>query len=209
MLADAFEVWNRKLHFYIGLYLLFFLWLFAFSGLLLNHPGWSFAEFWPNRKQSAFEAKIVPPAGSDLEQARNIMRQLGIRGEVDWTTTRTDPARFGFRAIRPGHMFEIAADYQTNRATVQRTQINTWGIMHVLHTFTALRMADNRNTRDWAVTTLWVISMDAVAAGLIFMVFSSYYMWYKLRQKRLFGLVALGLGVICCGVFVFGLRLLT
>jgi len=32
------ERWNRKLHFYTGLFLLFFLWLFAFSGLLLNHP---------------------------------------------------------------------------------------------------------------------------------------------------------------------------
>jgi len=32
----GFERWNRKLHFYTGLFLLFFMWLFAFSGLLLN-----------------------------------------------------------------------------------------------------------------------------------------------------------------------------
>ena len=67
---DVFEVWNRRLHFYIGLYLLFFLWLFAFTGLILNHPGWTFAEFWPNRKQTAFEREIKPPpAGPDLAQA--------------------------------------------------------------------------------------------------------------------------------------------
>ena len=30
----TFEVWNRRLHFYIGLYLLFFLWLFGFTGPL-------------------------------------------------------------------------------------------------------------------------------------------------------------------------------
>ena len=41
---DRFERWNRKLHFYAGLFLLFFTWLFAFSGLLLNHPTWTFAE---------------------------------------------------------------------------------------------------------------------------------------------------------------------
>ena len=44
------ERWNRKLHFYFGLFLLFFTWLFAFTGLLLNHPTWSFAESWTNRK---------------------------------------------------------------------------------------------------------------------------------------------------------------
>ena len=30
------ETWNRKLHIYVGLYFLTFLWLFSFSGLLLN-----------------------------------------------------------------------------------------------------------------------------------------------------------------------------
>jgi len=32
------EAWNRRLHYYLGLYFLLFLWLFSFTGLLLNHP---------------------------------------------------------------------------------------------------------------------------------------------------------------------------
>jgi hypothetical protein len=56
--GPGFERWNRKLHFYAGLFLLFFLWLFAFSGLLLNHPSWSFAEFWNNRRQTNYEREI-------------------------------------------------------------------------------------------------------------------------------------------------------
>src|SRR5512140_1274391 len=97
--ADAFEVWNRKLHFYSGLYLLLFVWLFSFTGLLLNHSGWTFAEFWPNRKQSDFERPIKPPPpGGDLAQARDILRQLGIDGEIEWTKTRPDLTRFDFRA---------------------------------------------------------------------------------------------------------------
>jgi hypothetical protein len=57
--ANVFLVWNRRLHYYLGLYLLFFSWLFAFTGLLLNHPRWQFAQFWPNRAQSTTER---PPA---------------------------------------------------------------------------------------------------------------------------------------------------
>jgi len=75
---DIFEVWNRRLHFYIGLYLLFFLWLFAFTGLLLNHPGWTFAEFWPTRKQTAFERAITPPpVGPDLA-GREYPEAIGV-----------------------------------------------------------------------------------------------------------------------------------
>jgi hypothetical protein len=206
-LADGFEVWNRKLHFYIGLYLLFFLWLFSFTGLLLNHSNWKFAEFWPDRRQSDFVRSIQPPPpGGDLAQAKDIMRQLGIEGEIDWTNTRSDLSRFDFRAGRPGRMFEIQTDLQRNVATVHRTDINIWGVMHVLHTFTGVRMADSRNHRDWALTTVWALSMDALAVGLILMVLSSLYMWWRLKPKRRFGALALGLGLASCGLFVIGFR---
>src|SRR5262245_27884711 len=83
----GFERWNRKLHFYAGLFLLFFVWLFAFSGLVLNHPSWRFTEFWTNRAQSKYERDLVvpgPEAKGDLAQARAIMGQLGIVGEILW-----------------------------------------------------------------------------------------------------------------------------
>src|SRR5213079_2442785 len=89
------ERWNRKLHFYSGLFLIVFLWLFAFTGLLLNHPTWTFHESWRNRHETKFQLPIVRPAAgltSDLEQARDLMRQMSIDGEILWTTTRSDGA---------------------------------------------------------------------------------------------------------------------
>ena len=207
--ADLFEVWNRKLHFYLGLYLLFFVWLFAFTGLLLNHPKWSFAEFWPNRKQTALERPIKPPPpGSDLTQAQNILRQLGVTGEIEWTSTRADTGQFNFRVSRPGHMFEIRTDLVRNVAAVQRIDVNAWGVMHILHTFTGVRADDPRNGRDWLLTTIWAWSMDALAAGLLIMVFGSYYMWWRLIRKRIWGAVALLSGCAACAIFVVGLRLM-
>src|ERR1043166_8675275 len=106
--GHTFKRWNRRLHFYVGLYLLFFTWLFAFSGLILNHPEWSFAESWKNRKERTYEKPIAipgPEVKGDLAQAREIMRQLGIEGEILWTTTRTDPNQFVFQVRRPGDFF--------------------------------------------------------------------------------------------------------
>jgi len=207
--VNTFEFWNRRLHYYIGLYLLFFVWLFALTGLLLNHPAWKFAEFWPTRRQAAFERQIArPPAAPDLTQAKNILAQLGLTGEIEWTSARADARRLDFRASRPGHIFEIKTDFDRERATVERIDLNTWGVMHILHTFTGVRAGDSRNQRDWMLTSMWVWSMDAVAIGLMTMVFGSYYMWWRLRRERAWGLVALISGWMACWLFVVGLRLL-
>jgi hypothetical protein len=201
--------WNRKLHFYSGLFLLFFLWLFAFSGLLLNHSTWSFAESWSNRKDTDYERVITAPGPEvkgDLSQAREIMRQLGIEGQILWTTTRTDPSQFEFQVRRPGQYFFLKADLARKRVTVRHGVVNLWGVIRVLHTFTGVQMDDPRQSRSWVLTSVWAYTMDAVAAGLIFMVLSSLYMWWEFPQKRLPGAVALGLGSLICGLFCIGLR---
>src|ERR1043165_5471264 len=83
--------WNRKLHYYAGLFPLLFLWLFAVTRPILNHPTWSFAESWTKRTETNSERTITalgPELRGDLAQAREIMRQLGIEGEILWTTHR-------------------------------------------------------------------------------------------------------------------------
>ena len=88
---------------------------------------------------------------------------------------------------------------------MQQIQVNLWGVIHVLHTFSGVRIGDPTMQRDWLLTRVWSFSMDALAAGLIRMVFSSYYMWYGLKEKRRLGSFVLALGVLSCGFFVKGL----
>jgi hypothetical protein len=205
-LSDAFLVWNRRLHYFVGLYLLFFCWLFVFTGLLLNHPRWEFAQFWPNRVQSTTEQTFQELRGtSDLERARALMTQLGLAGEIQWPAAAPAASRLAFQVTRPGLIVDVKADLGSGLATLQRNDLNAWGVIHLLHTFTGVPAADTRNTRDWALTTLWALSMDAVAAGLILMVFSSYIMWFRLKTKRVGGAIALLLGIVTCGAFVAGL----
>jgi len=186
---------------------LFFTWLFAFTGLLLNHPRWQFAQFWPNRIQSTTEHTLESMSGvAEIDRARDVMRQLGIDGEVQWPAAQPGNGPFTFQVSRPGLVVDVKADLQAGRATVQRTRLNTWGVMHVLHTFTGAPAADSRNRRDWTLTTVWALSMDAVAAGLIVMVLGSYVMWFRLKARRLGGIVALGLGFVSCGTFLGALR---
>jgi len=203
--SSTLTLWNRKLHYYVGLYFLLFIWLFSFTGLLLNHH-WNFAEFFPNRKTSSFERSIEPPPPtSEVDQARDLLTQLGLRGEVGAITHPT-LTQLNYTATRPGFIYQIQADLTQRTAKVAVIEYNVWGILHDLHTFSGANVADPTLRRDWILTTIWAVSMDALAVGLIFMVCSSYYMWWVLPQKRIFGLAALSLGTIVCGLFVFGLR---
>ena len=177
--------------------------------MLLNHPAWTFHEHWKNRKETTNERAIkapAPDAAGDLAQAQDIMKQLGIEGDILWTTTRTDDRLLDFQVRRPGHFFFINANWGQGRATVRQADVNLWGVMKVLHVFSGNIADDSRNSRDWALTYLWAYSMDAVAVGLIYMVLSSVYMWLQLPKKRLTGAVVLGLGCLSCGLFCIGLR---
>ena len=144
--------------------------------------------------------------GSDLDQARAVMRQLGIEGEIGWNAAGQDSARLDFNVTRQGRVYQVQADPKESRAAVVLTEYNAWGVLRTLHTFVGVSPDDPRNRRDWFLTSLWAFTMDAVAAGVVFMVLSSFYMWWSLRDKRKAGVVALALGMAVCGLFVTGLR---
>jgi hypothetical protein len=200
--ADA---WTRKLHYYLGLYFLLFLWLFSLSGLVLNHSEWTFAQFWPQRRQSHYERPVrQDTTQTDMAQAPVIMEQVGIRGEVEWLTQTQAPGHLAFRATRPGYTYEVDVDWSRRIASVHETTVNAWGILSALHHFNGVRAGDPRNARDWLFTTVWTFCMDALAAGLIFTVFSGVYIWYRSGRRRFAGLAALLTGIIASCVVVFG-----
>ena len=202
----SWKAWNQKIHIYLGLYFLVFLWLFSLSGLLLNH-GWQFAEFWPQRKQSSREQAVtMPNAATELLRARNLMRQLGLAGEIEWTATRPTPERFDFRVQRPGRTVDVRVDFAKQSAAVQEISVNGWGVFRTLHTFTGTRANAPTAQRDWWLTKLWSFSMDALATGLALLVVTSIVLAIERREKWLGAAIALGLGVCACGFFVFGLR---
>lgn len=202
-----FEFWNRRIHIYTGLYFLLFIWLFAFSGLLLNHPKWEFAQFWKGRKESSFERQVkVPDAGGDLDRAQAVMAQLNMAGEIDRTVLYPNENRFEFRVVRPSVTADVMIDLETGQAAVSLIEVNTWGVLYRLHLFTGVRMDRPELVRDWIATTMWSVSMDAVCVGLILMVLGGLYMWWLRVEMRKAGLAALGAGVLICGFFIFGLK---
>lgn len=204
----AVRIWNRRVHFYVGLYFLLFIWLFSISGLLLNHSQWPLARFWDDRDETTSVRRIrAPNATTDAAIALALAQELGLHGEIG-RIERAENGGFRFQVNRPGQSHQVEADITSSTAAVKQIRVNAAGVLDGLHRFTGVRVDDSKERRDWLLTRLWSFAMDALAVGLASMVLSGIYMWLRLRRKRRTGLIALSAGVVCCAFFAIGLTTL-
>ena len=197
------EKWNRKLHYYLGLFFLFFLWLFSLTGLLLNHGQWALAQAANQRQETRSEQALSPPAGvTDLARAKDVMRQLGLAGEIDLPANPQAAGHFDFNVSRPKDASQVKVDLGQMRASVQHFDNGGLAAFRIFHTFSGSRFNQPESHRDWIVTSIWVLAMDALAAGLVVMVFGSYYMWFRFKRASLgLGALTLTAGYACCALF--------
>lgn len=200
------KVWSRRIHIWFGLYLLLFLWLFSISGLLLNHGKWAFAEFWEQREETTRMRPIrLPQAEGDLSIARYLMQQLDLSGEINQIEHHPEEKTFRLQVARPGHIVTVTADLRLGQAEVKQIQVNGWGVFRMLHTFSGVKIDEPGQKRDWLLTSLWSLAMDALAVGLIVFVVTGLLIWYRSKRKKALGWVVLLCGCACCGFFLFGL----
>ena len=201
--TKTLERWNRKLHFYLGLYFLFFLWLFSLTGLMLNHGDWRMSRAANGRTESRYDRLVNAPAGAtELDRIKDVMRQLGLVGEID--VPAQPPGWLVFNTSRPGDANTVRVNLAQGMASVQQFDNNHWARFRILHTFSGSRYNQPASQRDWILTSVWVFAMDALSAGLIVMILGGYYMWWRIKPKHALGLLSLAAGMACCVWFVLG-----
>lgn len=207
MKARTARLWNRRLHVWMGLYFLLFIWLFAVSGLVLNHH-WESTQFYQSEEKRLSRHAITAPAGDDLAAARALAAQMHLRGEVANAGRDDETRALRFSVQRPGTAFQVTADLAKGEAEIEQRGPGGWRLLHTLHTFTGVSLTDAERQRNWPLTMAWIIAMDALALGLLVMLGTGIYLWWQMRAKRGLGLLALGSGTGLCLWFLFGLALM-
>jgi len=201
-LLNSILRWNQKMHVYVGLGLLVFVWLFAVSGLVLNHPKWKFAQYWSGRQESSADRPVeLPAVPTDAARARNLMEQLGLAGEIDQIKVSAD--RFEFRVVTPARIVTVGVDLAGSLAHVQQVKVNGWGVLSGLHHLTGVHKDLPSLMRNSVATRLWSIAMDAVCAGLVLLVLSGLCIWVQRGGRLLPGAMSLLLGILVCGLLLF------
>lgn len=202
-----FASWNRTLHIHLGLLLLLFIWLFSFSGLLLNHSQWKFASFWEQREERKTETDLVIP--NDLDSAaiiQNVLHQLKLKGEVSEVSYSADS--IDMRVSFPGTVRDLHVDIRKGKVFQKEIHFNWWGKLRTLHTFNGANKGNPQVPPNWIITYIWRFAMDGIAIGLILLCMSSWIMWYKIRKDYMWGSIILIAGCIGAIYFVFLLKLI-
>ncbi len=195
--------WNLKIHIYIGLYLLFFIWLFGFSGLLLNHH-WEFANFWEERKEISYDKTIA--ISREREQyilVHEIMNKIELNGSISNLKFSNDSILFSFIISKPGTRYDIQANLIDGNILIKEMKFNKWGIMRALHVLRNPTIKEQGNRYQSALASIWGFSMDIVSVSLILLCFGGWYLWIKAPRKRFYlGLISIACGFILCICFL-------
>lgn len=201
--SNLFEKWNKKIHIYLGLYLLLFLWIFSISGLFLNHPKWFAGQ--PQRTTVEKSVEMLEE-GSQMTKAQHLMRQLELTGEAIFRGDQK-PGQFAFLAMRPDERTFVIVNLETNLAKVTLVEGNIGQTLGNLHTFSGVRpiWGERESVRDWLPTRIWSFSIDALAVGVILLVASSLYMGFRQRERWRPVTLSLVIGIAVCSFFMWGL----
>jgi hypothetical protein len=200
----SFHAWTRDLHLYLGLFLCPVILVFALSTLWLNHPAL--------RAQPAVAASSAPgppvpinmPDGAGtVEQARNILRQLNVTGEIDYVRHQANEGRLFIPVSKPGEITKVEVDLRGRTATVQHQEQGLAEALIYLH-----KMPGPHNVKirgNWVYTVWWSVLADAVVYGVFFLTLSGLYLWWMLKAERQVGWLLLGAGILSTSVLVIAL----
>lgn len=188
--------------------MLFFLGIFAISGLFLNHYMDWFHEP-PDKNKKKVTRTITQPRTEDpQEMDEALAAQLGLSGEIIRGRQPPKNGHVRFSVHQVSQILGVDADLNAGQATITFTPHSFSGFLMDAHTFSGARRLwrEDPPVRDWWMTKVWSVSMDAVAVGILLLALTSLYMWFQLKKKRRLGLAVLCAGILSCSVFLWGLR---
>jgi hypothetical protein len=196
--------WMRDLHFYLGLFVCPAILVFAVSTLLLNHPQRPARDAasagTPPKQVVGIE---VPDKMGTLEQARAILRQLEITGEIDYIQHDAKAERLVIPVTKPGQRIQVEIDLRARTATVERQDQGLAAALIYLHKMPGPHNAKFRG--NWVYTVWWALLADAVVYGILMLTGSGLYLWWRLKAERKLGWVLLGTGALTTVLLVFAI----
>jgi len=201
---DRLIKWNRKVHIYLGLFLLLFIWLFGISGVLLNHH-WEFANSWEKRKVASYDKVIELSSERDKHVlVHEILNKLDLNGNIINLRYSADSANLNFLVVRPGIRYDLQATLEDGRIMVKETMLDQWAALQALHKLRNPTQKELADQYQPVLSFIWGISMDIVSIGLIVICLGGWYMWFQVPKKRFyFGLLSIFAGLILCACILF------
>ena len=184
--------WLRLLHLYGGLFVSPFLVVFALSAIVLNHPGMTSRPPEPTRR----EATIQAPSGlKGLDLAKEVMRQTGVQGEVEFFPADAQGPRISVPVGTPSRKITINANLNEGKATISERPATFSERVNYLHKYPGPHLAGFRG--NWVFTRIWGVFADGTVYLLLFVTVTGIFICFLVKSERLRGLAFFAAGCIC------------
>ena len=159
-------LWIRDLHLYLGLFISPFVLLFSFTAILFNHtwkPWDTGSDAFGHKVSTSIE---LPQDVGGLEQARQIMSQLEISGEI--RNIFQSDNRLEIPVMKPGREIRIGVDLKKEIAEVEQRDTGFWDTLFYLHKSPGPHNARIRG--NWFFTRLWTWLADTVVYLILWII---------------------------------------
>jgi len=164
--------------------------LFAVSTILMNHQ-WK-----PQERVVATatkEAVEVREGVNNQELGQDLLRQLGISGELGGVRRLPEERRLVVNAVKPGRKTTITVELDQRVARIEHRQTGFLDASRFLH----LTPGPHRvRGPHWLFTRIWSWMADATVYLVLFISMSGVYMWAVIKAERKAGLILLGGGCL-------------
>jgi hypothetical protein len=196
--------WNRKVHIYLGLFLLLFIWLFGISGVLLNHH-WAFSNSWEKKVVTTYEETItVSELANKQFLVDDIMGKLNLKGSIFNPKYSSDSTRLSFIAAKPGVRYDIDAGLIDGNILIKESRFDQWDVMKTLHKLRNPTSGEQGYRYHSLLSSVWSFSMDVVSVGLIIICLGGWYLWWQASKRRFYlGLISIASGFVLCLYILF------
>jgi hypothetical protein len=189
----------KDLHFYIGLFISPFILVFASSAFVINHNFIDWEDDWQewyfsvnDKVDETYEVKIPNPDKSDIDFAKDIIKQVNISGEI--AGVFKDSIQMYIPITKPGIRISIRADLMAGLVYIHSEKTNIWKKLIWLHKMPGPHNANIRG--NWIYTKIWKILVDFSVVFLLFSSITGITLWYYFKSERTIGLTALLIGFL-------------
>ena len=182
-----FDRLNRRLHLYLGLFFLPWLFIYGVSSALISHAAW----FRNNQEppwQVLFERDYerAVPDKADLRQvAQEILKDLNLEGAF-WAQ-RPNPRELRINRFSFWDLTRLTYSIPERRLRAEHQTLRWDQVILRMHFRGGFQQPTFRDD-------LWAILVDLACLGILVWVGSGIYMWWRLPRIRLWGALALGAG---------------
>jgi hypothetical protein len=182
-----FSHFNRRLHLYLGLFLLPWFAVYGVSSIPFSHPQWFRSDndaLWKLRLERPYE---LPVQSDDLKEIGSaLVKEIEAKGA--YGANRPNPNRINVYVHTFWTATRITYDIPAKQLRAEDRQFRWRNWLTGFH-------ARGGFQHDSLLNDAWALVVDAVCVAFLVWIATGLYMWWQLPQSRWWGWTALGAGV--------------